>query len=138
MMIETMVCPTGLMRSFALYSQVLPQSADYVRILPEIVLSLFGMLVMMLEPLIDEEKSQKLLGMIALAGSLAALGATWFMAQSPGLAFWSMARVDNFSVFFHVLVIAIAAVVILSSYEYMAVQRIRAGEYYALILFGTV
>ena len=49
-----------------------------------------------------------------------------------------MVKVDGFSVFFHVLVIAIAAVVILSSYEYMAVQRIRAGEYYALILFGAV
>jgi len=49
-----------------------------------------------------------------------------------------MVRVDGFSVFFHVLVMAIAVVVILSSYEYMAVQRIRAGEYYALILFGTV
>src|ERR1700685_3670442 len=60
------------------------------------------------------------------------------MAQVPGLAFWNMIRVDGFSVFFHVLVIAIAAVVILSSYEYMAVQRIRAGEYYALILFGVV
>jgi len=36
------------------------------------------------------------------------------------------------------LVIAIAAVVILSSFEYMAVQKIRAGEYYALILFGVV
>ena len=45
---------------------------------------------------------------------------------------------DGFSVFFHVLVIAIAALVILSSYEYLAVQRIRAGEYYALILFGAL
>jgi NADH-quinone oxidoreductase subunit N len=118
------------------FSQILPQSADYVRILPEIVLSVFGMIVMALEPLLDEEKSQKVLGLIALLGTLAGLGATWFMAQSPGLAFWNMVQVDGFSVFFHVLVIAIAAVVILSSYEYMAVQRIRAGEYYALILFG--
>ncbi|HWY21863.1 MAG TPA: NADH-quinone oxidoreductase subunit N [Candidatus Acidoferrum sp.] len=120
------------------FSQVLPQSADYVRILPEIVLSAFGMIVMALEPLFDEETSQKLLGPIALLGTLAGLGATWFMAQSPGLAFWNMVQVDGFSVFFHVLVIAIAAVVILSSYEYMVVQRIRAGEYYALILFGVV
>src|SRR6202041_2621491 len=30
------------------------------------------------------------------------------------------------------------AVVILTSYEYMAVQKIRAGEYYALVLFGAV
>ena len=120
------------------YSRALPLAADYVRILPEIVLSLFGMIVMVLEPLIDERKNQKVLGLIALAGTLAALGATWFMAQSPGLAFWNMVQVDGFSVFFHVLVIAIAAVVILSSCEYMAVQRIRAGEYYALILFGAV
>src|SRR6202171_1443552 len=49
-----------------------------------------------------------------------------------------MVRVEGFSVFFHVLVIAIAAVVILSSFEYLRVQRIRAGEYYGLILFGTV
>jgi NADH-quinone oxidoreductase subunit N len=120
------------------YSQSLPQSADYVRILPEIVLSVFGMIVMLLEPLLDEEAGQKILGLIALVGTLAGLGATWFMAQSPGLAFWNMVKVDGFSVFFHVLVIAIAAVVILSSYEYLAVQRIRAGEYYALILFGVV
>src|SRR5579872_3125859 len=120
------------------YSGVLPQSADYVRILPEIVLSVFGMIVTLLEPVLDEEKSRKVLGVIALIGSLAGLAATWFMAQSPGLAFWNMVQVDGFSIFFHVLVIAIAAVVILSSYEYMRVQHIRAGEYYALILFGTV
>jgi NADH-quinone oxidoreductase subunit N len=120
------------------YSRMLPQGADYVRILPEIILSIFGMIVMVLEPLVDEEKNQKVIGIVALFGALAGLGATWFMAQSPGLAFWNMVQVDGFSVFFHVLVIAIAAIVILSSYEYMTVQRIRAGEYYALILFGTV
>ncbi len=118
------------------FPQTLPQSVDYVRILPEIVLCAFGIVVMLLEPLLDERKSQKLLGTIALLGSLVAIAATWFMAQSPGLAFWNMVKVDGFSIFFHVLVIAIAAAVILTSYEYMAVQRIRAGEYYALILFG--
>jgi NADH-quinone oxidoreductase subunit N len=123
---------------FPALPQALPQGADYVRILPEIVLSVFGMIVMVLEPLLDEEQSQKILGLIALVGTLTGLGATWFMAQSSGLAFWNMVQVDEFSVFFHVLVIAIAAVVILISYEYMAVQRIRAGEYYALILFGVV
>jgi NADH-quinone oxidoreductase subunit N len=120
------------------YSQALPQGADYVRILPEIVLSVFGIIVMLLEPLLDEKKGQKILGLIALVGALAGIAATWFMAQSPGVAFWNMVQVDGFSVFFHALVIAITGVVILSSYEYMAVQRIRAGEYYALILFGAV
>jgi NADH-quinone oxidoreductase subunit N len=136
MIVENMIVGTLDITLAPAFSHTLPQSADYVRILPEIVLCAFGMVVMLLEPLLDEQKSQKLLGTIALLGSLTAIAATWFMAQSPGLAFWNMVKVDGFSIFFHVLVIAIAAAVILTSYEYMAVQRIRAGEYYALILFG--
>ena len=138
MIAETMIARTLVATLAPAFSQTLPVGAEYVRILPEIVLSVFGMIVMVLEPLLDEEKSQKVLGLIALVGTLAGIGATWLMAQVPGLAFWNMVQVDGFSVFFHVLVIAIAAVVILSSFEYMAVQRIRAGEYYALILFGVV
>jgi len=49
-----------------------------------------------------------------------------------------MVRVDSFSVFFHFLVASVTAVVILTSYEYMEVQEIRAGEYYALVLFGAL
>src|SRR5579863_3453788 len=118
--------------------QAIPQTQDYVRILPELVLSIFGIVVMLLDPLVDEEKSQKTLGAIAFIGAVTALLSTWYMAQSPGLAFSNTIRIDAFSIFFNFLVIAIAAVVILSSFEYMAVQRIRAGEYYALILFGVV
>jgi NADH-quinone oxidoreductase subunit N len=133
-----MIAATVIPSLVPAYSQTLPQSADYVRILPEIVLSIFGMIVMLLEPLLDEKTGQKTLGLIALLGTVAGIGATWFMAQAPGLAFWNMVQVDGFSVFFHILIIAISGIVILSSYEYMKVQRIRAGEYYALILFGAV
>lgn len=123
-----------------LQTDSIPQAADYVRILPELVLSIFGIVIMLLDPLMNEENSQKILGGIALVGTLAGLGATWFMSlpQNYGLAFSNNVRVDSFSVFFHFLVIAIAAIVILTSFEYMAVQRIRAGEYYALILFSVV
>ena len=119
-------------------AQSLPQGVEYVRILPEIVLSLFGMLIMVLDPLVDERRSQRLLGSIALIGSVAAIASALYQSQYPGLGFWGMVKVEAFSTFFHVLITAIAAVVILSSYEYMEVQRIRAGEYYALILFGAV
>jgi len=118
--------------------QTIPQGVDYIRILPELVLSAFGIVVMLLDPIVDEKASQKLLGLIALAGAVFGMAATWYASQSPGLAFSNMVRIDDFSVFFHFLVIAIAAVVILMSYEYMTVQKIRAGEYYALILFGVV
>jgi NADH-quinone oxidoreductase subunit N len=119
-------------------TQVIPQAADYIRILPEIVLAVFGMIVMVLDPFIDDHRNQKAMGIIALVGSLAALVATLFQAEYPGLGFWNMVQVDSFSVFFHFLVAAVTAVVILTSFEYMRVQRIRAGEYYALVLFGAV
>lgn len=118
----------------------LPQSIDYVRILPEIVLSIFGMIIMLLDPVMDERRSQRTLGLIALVGTIAALAATAYQAQVRfwGLGFFGMIKVDAFSVFFHFVVIAVTLLVILSSYEYMEVQQIRAGEYYALILFGAV
>jgi len=115
-----------------------PPLADYMRILPELVLSLFGMLIMIVDPLLDQENSHQSLGTLAFIGTLAALASTFWMAQYPGTAFSNMVRVEGFSVFFHFLVIAIAAVAILSSFEYLKVQRIRAGEYYGLILLGTV
>jgi NADH-quinone oxidoreductase subunit N len=126
------------MTTFLAQMHPIPQGVDYVRILPELILSAFGIVVMVLDPLVDEEKTQKTLGLIAFAGTVVALISTWYMAQSPGLAFSNTIRVDSFSVFFTALVILIAGVVILSSFEYMATQRIRAGEYYALILFGVV
>jgi NADH-quinone oxidoreductase subunit N len=118
----------------------LPQGADYARILPEIVLSVFGMIIMVMDPVVDQRRSQRTLGGIALVGALGSLAATLYQAQPRfwGLAFWEMIRVDAFSVFFHFVVAAVTAVVILSSYEYMEVQQIRAGEYYGLVLFGAV
>src|SRR5271154_4411319 len=138
----TMTVMTALAHSLpAMLAQTqaaLPQAADYMRILPELVLSVFGMVIMVIDPLLDDDSSHQALGTIALVGALAALASSFWMAQYPGTAFWNMVRVEGFSVFFHVLVIAIAAVAILSSFEYLKVQRIRAGEYYGLILFGTV
>lgn len=120
--------------------QALPQSVDYIRILPEIVLSIFGMIIMLLDPVMDQRRSQRTLGGIALLGAIAGLAATLYQAQPRfwGLGFFEMVKLDAFSVFFHFVVTGVTILVILSSYEYMEVQRIRAGEYYALILFGSV
>ncbi|HEX7893693.1 MAG TPA: NADH-quinone oxidoreductase subunit N [Terriglobales bacterium] len=118
----------------------IPHYADYVRILPELVLSFFGLVIMMLDPVMDERRSQRTLGGIALIGAIAALAATLFQAQQQfwGPGFWNMVQVDAFSVFFHFVVTAVLILVVLSSYEYMEVQQIRAGEYYGLLLFGAV
>jgi NADH-quinone oxidoreductase subunit N len=111
---------------------------DYVRILPELVLSFFGILVMLIDPLLPRENSRRSVGLVSLVGTIAALAATFLMAAHPGPAFGNTVRADGFSVFFHIVIILVSMMVILASFEYLRVQQIRMGEYYGLILFGTV
>ena len=82
-------------------------SIDYLRILPEMILSVFGMLVMLADPFI-KDKSDRKLDVISVTGILGALAATFYMAQNPGDAFFHMVRADNFCVFFHVVVLLVA------------------------------
>ena len=58
-----------------------PGSSDYIGILPEIILSVFGMLIMALDPVMDERRSQRTLGGIGLLGSIAALASSFFQAH---------------------------------------------------------
>ena len=113
-------------------------AVDYIRILPELVVSIFGIICMLVDPLLPEQSPKKPLGVIALIGTLSGLAATAYQTNYYGSAFYNTISVDTFSVFFHVIVLLIALVVILTSFEYLEVQRIRSGEYYGLILFGTV
>jgi NADH-quinone oxidoreductase subunit N len=122
-----------------------PGISDYVSILPEIIFSFFGILIMLLDPMMDERSSQRQLGNVALIGAVLALAGTVFQAHFlshagiTGLSSFSqMVKIDAFSIFFHFVVAAVVILVVLSSYEYMEVQQIRAGEYYGLILFGAV
>jgi len=52
--------------------QLIPQGVEYIRILPELVLTIFGMLIMLLDPLVDEQPSA---GAVALDVAGAAAGA---------------------------------------------------------------
>lgn len=111
---------------------------SYVRILPELVLTIWGIVVMVVDPLLPENASRKALGIFAFVGTLVAIAASVYQTNYPGSGWFDMIRVDEFSIFFHVLICAISAVVILASFEYLDAQQIRSGEYYGLILFGTV
>ena len=74
----------------------------------------------LLDPLCSTKKTaRRLWAGLHFVGAVAALAATWYMSKSAGARLSpNMVRVDSFSVFFHFLVIAIAAVVILISFEY--------------------
>src|SRR5215471_1363265 len=121
------------------------QTIDYIRILPELVLTVFGIIVMMADPLLKPGASRKGLGLLSLAGTIAAIAATFYqmswLASDPKFSdpgWFGMVRVDSFSIFFHILIPAISAVCILTSLEYLDAQNIHSGEFFGLILFGTV
>jgi NADH-quinone oxidoreductase subunit N len=107
-------------------------------ILPEIVLTVVGCIILLADAFMAPQSSRKPLGWFALLGCLGAIGASFAAMDIVGTGFWGMIRIDAFSVFFHITVIAISALVILFSIDYLETQRINVGEYYGLIVFGTV
>jgi NADH-quinone oxidoreductase subunit N len=109
-----------------------------ISILPELVLSVAGIIIMLADPMMGERSSRRPLGIVAFIGAVAAVVASFYQVGHQGLSYFNVVRVDTFSIFFHVVVIAISAVAILASLDYLDQEGIRAGEYYALILFGTV
>src|SRR5215469_6775245 len=113
-------------------------AADYIRLLPELVLTAFGIAVMILDAVMPAGQSRRSLGVLSLFGTLAAIAASFYQINWYGDAWFGMVRVDSFSVFFHILIPSISAICILASLEYLDQQKINSGEYYGLILFGTV
>src|SRR5262249_57490754 len=104
----------------------------------------FGVAVMLIDPLLKPGDSRKSLGFLSLAGCLAAIAATFWqiawLARDPSFAapgWFGMVRVDSFSIFFHILIPAISALCILASLEYLHAHNIRSRDSSGLILFAT-
>jgi len=113
-----------------------PPIQDLYRIAPEIVLCGFGMLVMLLSPLVPKARQSVLAG-VALVGAALALVATIFPALHQGEAYSGLFRADAFSLFVHWIVCGAAFLAILGSIDYLRREDLDAGEFCALILFAT-
>jgi NADH-quinone oxidoreductase subunit N len=118
-------------------------SPNLLAILPEVILTLTGILVMVSEPVLAPGKSRKPLGWLAILGSLASGAAALYQLHisdalgRPITAFYGTIQVDAFAVFFHLLIAAIVAVVLLASLDYFETgEHSHAGEYFALVCFG--
>lgn len=112
-------------------------SPNVLALLPEIILTLAGVIIMLAEPLFPVESSRKPLGWLAVLGTLAAGLASWYQLGFGTIhAFFGTIQVDAFSVFFHLLIAAIVLVTLLSSIDYFEGHASHAGEYFALVLFG--
>lgn len=112
------------------------QIANLQRVAPELVLSLFGIIIMIVDPFI-KPSGKRALGWIAFVGTLVALASVDVAVRSQGFAYSRLISTDGFSIFVHVVVIVAAALAILGSIDYLENEGIQRGEYYALVLFAT-
>jgi NADH-quinone oxidoreductase subunit N len=116
----------------------LPTSSEYMRVLPEIILTLVGVLIMFLEAVITDENKKSIFAPLSIAGLAAALIGAVVANDDPGPAFQNMLIVDGFATFFRILVIGVGLLAVLSSVDYLRRENSRGGEFYALILFSIV
>ncbi|MEE6211365.1 NADH-quinone oxidoreductase subunit N [Salarchaeum sp. III] len=108
---------------------------------PQYVLAIAALLVLAVDTIAPGERKDGLLASIAGAGTLVATGlAVWFAWAGTGsdalTAFEGALVVDDLALFFTVLVGAVAALVVVASYDYVH-EHAHAAEYYALVLLAT-
>ena len=115
----------------------LPLGVEYLRFLPELILSVVATLVMMIEPLIKPGKRNALVA-VSLAGFAGAIAAAIFANRIPGAAFSGLLIVDQFATLFRVMVIGAGALTVFASNSFLNREGANSGEYYALVLFSVV
>jgi NADH-quinone oxidoreductase subunit N len=113
----------------------MPSAGDLIRILPEIVLTVMGTLLMALDPVLHK-RSSKAFGHLAIAALVLALGATVYAFTQAGPAFGGMIVVDGFATFFRALVIVVGILTVLASYRFLSRQDAETSAYHALLLFS--
>lgn len=112
---------------------------DTLRILPEVILTLTGVLIMLIDASMAPRLPRRALGWVGAFGVTLALWASlWQLSLPVGTAFYSTVETSPFTVFFHVLICGIVLVVLLLSLDALPEGSHHQGEYYALIVFGAV
>ncbi|MCZ6625216.1 MAG: NADH-quinone oxidoreductase subunit N [Deltaproteobacteria bacterium] len=105
-------------------------------LLPAVQVILTALTVLLLDLFLREEE-KGFLPWISVIGLSIASGMVFLLWGSQEGAFQNTLRLDNFGLFFTQLFLGVAVITILSSVHYLKETKIRAGEYYALILFST-
>src|SRR5271170_1427974 len=114
-------------------------SSNVLALLPELILTLVGVIVMLAEPCLKPGASRKPLGWLAIAGTVGSIVASWYQIQFGTIhAFSGTIQVDAFSVLFHFVIASVVLVTLLGSLDFFEGNASHAGEYFALTLFGAV
>jgi NADH-quinone oxidoreductase subunit N len=114
-------------------------SSDSLRILPEIILTLTGIVVMLIDASMPVDWPRRPLGWVAALGTTAALWSSlWQLNLPTGTGFFGTVETSPFTVFFHVLICGIVLVALLLALDTLPEDSHHQGEYYALVVFGAV
>lgn len=115
---------------------------DLFRILPEVVLTITGVLVMLVDAALPPHIDRRNLGWLAVLGTTFALLASQaqlVLLQLPErTGFYGTVETSAFSIFFHVLICGIVLVTLLVALDTLPEDGHHKGEFFALIAFGAV
>jgi NADH-quinone oxidoreductase subunit N len=115
------------------------QVPDIYRILPEVILTLTGVAIMLIDASMRPGTPRRRLGWVASFGAMFALWASlWQLSLRPGTGFFDTVETSAFTIFFHVLICGIVLVTLLLSLDTLPEDSHHQGEYYALVVFGAV
>lgn len=112
---------------------------DIYCILPEVILTLTGVLIMLIDASLPPSWPRRSLGWVGAIGTTIALWASlWQLSLPEGTGFFGTVETSTFTVFFHVLICGIVLVVLLLSLDALPHATHHQGEFYALAVFGAV
>ncbi|MBI2555160.1 MAG: NADH-quinone oxidoreductase subunit N, partial [Candidatus Rokubacteria bacterium] len=112
-------------------------SAALVPLAPLLLVAATAGLLIVLD-LLPPREGKGHLGVVALAGVVAALAGALTLWGREGRAFGGMLLLDNFAVFLDVVICYAAALVLLLSMDYLRRNGMESGEYYILVLLATL
>ncbi len=114
--------------------------ADLYLLAPEATMAILALVVMMVDLFIKRRFITVTVGLVGLVVPLAfsiAQAVTPGFLATPHYAFSGMLVIDPYAVFFEIVFILIAAVMLLASYSYVGKYVKADGEFYTLMLFST-
>ena len=112
---------------------------DLRPLLPAAIVSITGVVVLLAQAFTPKGGRAPSVSLSVL-GLAAALGSVFVLATGPGrgAVLAGALAADDFSLFFHALVLGVALVAALLSPAYLRENDLDRGEYYALLLFSVV
>jgi NADH-quinone oxidoreductase subunit N len=116
----------------------MPDAQTLTLISPEIVLAIFGILILVID-LIGRERTRGLLPWVTVLGFVLAFAATMYIwGPNPASLFAGMYSVDLFSLFFKIIALIAGTVIVLVSIDYLRGRSTRQGEFFSLFTFAVL